>query len=112
MNHLLNLYVLGFLFIIFLFFLFQNHLCEDSLDGVFDHLFIAVWLKLRSGSSGNRLTVLMLVVIVHDGLVYDAFDDTLIFNASQKRFVAEVLLLIRWLMSTPGHEQVLLLLYN
>ena len=102
--------VLDFLFIFFMIFLFLNHLREDSLNGVFYHILVVVWLKLSCCCCSDGLAVLTRIVLVHGWLIYDAFDDALIFNASQKRFVPEVLLLIDCIVSPPGHKQVLLLL--
>lgn len=103
-----------FLFFIFMFFLFNNHLCEDSFYSVFYRLFMAivVRLKLSSCSCLDRLSVLTTIFFVsYHWLVYDAFHNTLIFNA-QKCFVTKVFDLILNLISTPRHEQVLLLLNN
>lgn len=64
-HHLLYSQVLDFLFIFFMIFLFLNHLREDSLNGVFYHILVVVWLKLSCCCCSDGLAVLTRIVLVH-----------------------------------------------
>jgi hypothetical protein len=74
LDHLKLLKALSLPFFLFLFFLFDNHLSENTFDGIFDRLFVGATttdgtvgalVELSSCSSGNGLAVQTRLIIIH-----------------------------------------------